>query len=191
VAQRVDHSEVPACHARRAPKAPFGTVSDRLRRGFAARAIATDQAQALHTPDALRADRESDAIHQEGLLSFDLHDAPSLSLDLRRVGDVHDDRIGTRGQLTICETSRFPSILSHLCRSCFIALRCPSETSPKTKSATALLRRLCPQRRYRQRSRADGLPLLNARARPPFVRPKPCRSRRGFGRCDDGRSPPK
>jgi hypothetical protein len=93
-----------------------GAASDRLRRDFAAPAIVTDQARALHTPDALRVGQDSHAILQEGLLFFDLHDAPSPSFDLRRVGDVGDDRIGTRGRLAICETSRFPSMLSHLCR---------------------------------------------------------------------------
>ena len=80
----------------------------RLTRGSAAPAVVTDQAQVLHTPDALRAGQEPDANLQEGPLSFGLHDAPSSSFDLCRAADVHDDRNGTRGRLAIYEMSRFP-----------------------------------------------------------------------------------
>src|SRR5450830_1648455 len=91
----------------------------RLKRGSAGPAVVTDQALALHTPDALSAAQDFDANLQEGLLSFGLHDAPSPSFDLCRVADVHDDRNGTRGRRAIYEMSRFPSLLSHSCR-CFV-----------------------------------------------------------------------
>jgi hypothetical protein len=98
----------------------FGSGPQDLSRGFVAPAIVTHQVQALGTPDVLRAGQEPYAILQEGLPFFDLHDAPSPSFDLRRVADVHDDRSGTRGRPAICETSRFPSMLSHLSR-CLVA----------------------------------------------------------------------
>lgn len=82
--------------------------SDRVTRGSAALAVVTDQAQALHTPDALRAGQDSDVNLREGPLPFGLHDAPSPSFDLCRVAAVHDDRSGTRGRPAIYEMSRFP-----------------------------------------------------------------------------------
>jgi hypothetical protein len=93
-----------ASHSRAcSPSLALFDHSDRITCGFAGPAVVTDQVQALHTPDVLRAGQESDASLQEGLLSFGLHDAPSPSLDLCRVADVHDDRNDTRGRLAIYE----------------------------------------------------------------------------------------
>jgi len=104
------------CEERQTQRGHCSLAADRLTRGSAGPAVVTDQAQALHTPDALRAGQESDASLQEGLLSFGLHDVPSPSLDLCRVSHVHYDRNGIRGRLAIYEMSRFPLLLSHSCQ---------------------------------------------------------------------------